>query len=95
MKCVVVAGLIQFILLDLIVSLKKQTAFKIIIIFCIYYMYHQVTSPKETSCYLGCYADGQLRDLTDLLIDSPSINKQICTHTCYSKGYLYAGLQLG
>jgi hypothetical protein len=86
--------LIQFILLDLIVSLKNKPLLKIII-FCIYYIYHQVTSPKETSCYLGCFADGQLRDLTDLLIDSPSVNKQMCTHTCFSKGYLYAGLQLG
>ena len=44
--------------------------------------------------YLGCYIDGNPRDLAaTALVNTTSMNIEVCLKFCLSNGYKYAGLQ--
>ena len=45
-------------------------------------------------CYLGCYGDGEKRDMPfNLIVYSDKLTIELCVETCRTNGYLYAGAQ--
>jgi len=51
---------------------------------------------RQSFKHLGCYVDNpSARDLPHLALNSTSMTLQLCTDTCLSLGYRYAGIQEG
>jgi hypothetical protein len=50
---------------------------------------------KENGClnYVGCYADQNIRDMSVLIMNDPSLTIAMCVSKCQSNNYSYAGVQ--
>jgi len=47
----------------------------------------------KKACYIGCYNDTAIRDMSFWAISSSSLTIEQCITTCSTSGYLYAGVQ--